>query len=74
MPLDRLEATRLTLASLLTLALVLLELGGHGGDVPRAFVAVAVALAWVVVVRTPPTCGVRSYLGLMTSRGDTGTF
>jgi hypothetical protein len=54
-PLDRIEVTRLTLASLLTLALGILELGGHGGHLPRGFVVGAAALAWVVIVRTRPT-------------------
>ena len=53
--LDRLEATRLTLASLLTLVLGILEFGAPTGSGPRVFVAGAVALAWTVIVRTRPT-------------------
>jgi hypothetical protein len=53
--LDRLEVVRLTLASVLTLVLAPLELGGYAGSVPRVFVGGAVALAWAVIVRTRPT-------------------
>ena len=53
--LDRLEVTRLTLASVLTVVLGILEFGGHAGSVPRVFVGCAVALAWAVIVRTRPT-------------------
>ena len=53
--LDRLEVTRLTLASVLTVVLGILEFGGHAESVPRVFVAGAVALAWAVIVRTRPT-------------------
>ena len=53
--LDRLEVIRLAFVSVFTLVLGILELGGHAGSVPRVFVGCAVALAWVVIVRTRPT-------------------
>ena len=65
--LDRLEVTRLTLASVLTVVLGILEFGGHAESVPRVFVAGAVALG---VGRHRPDSSDRaafvSYLGLMT--------
>ena len=65
--LDRLEVMRLTLASVLTLVLGILEFGGHAGSVPRVFVGVR-GRARVGGHRPDPSdrAAFVSYLGLMT--------